>query len=142
MRSALSMDPLRRFMPTIGGLLFLATISTHQVSAQTGVIGRTVDPAARIGIVGVRVSAHDQRGREHGVTLTDSIGFFRLNLPPGEYLLRATFIGYAPAETRMIEFSENEQLEVLLQMSVRPLGMEPLVIVGSRTNAGRLKEYY
>ena len=122
--------------------LLSATISGYDAAAQSGVVGRTVDQAARTGIAGVRVSAHDERGREHGVTLSDSIGHFRLNLPPGEYLLRASFLGYATAETRMIEFGEDEQLEVILQMSVQPLGMEPLIIVGSRTMVGRLREYY
>lgn len=133
----------RGLVTTVFGIVILATtIRADSASAQTGVVGRTVDQATRASIAGVRVSAHDERGREHGVTLSDSIGFFRLNLPPGEYLLRGSFLGYASAETRTIEFSEDEQLEVLLQMSVQALGMEPLIIVGSRTTVGRLKEYY
>lgn len=126
----------------MAGLALFSTISPRLASAQSGVVGRTVDQSARTGIAGVRVSAHDESGREHGVTLSDSVGYFRLSLLPGEYRLRAAFIGYAPTETKAIDFGEDEQLQVILQMSVQPLGIEPLVIVGSRTMSGHLKEYY
>jgi hypothetical protein len=95
-----------------------------------------------LGIAGVRVSAHDENGREKGVALSDSIGRFHLELEPGEYLLRTTRIGYSAAETRKFELNEKEQIELLIQMDVRPIGVEPLVIVGKRTMIGRLMEYY
>jgi hypothetical protein len=132
-----------RIVPILAIATFLLSLQGPlPACAQSGVVGRAIDLAARAGVAGVRISAHDERGTQTGVTESDSIGHFRLRLSPGKYKLRAVRVGYQSAETMTFEFSEDEQLEVVLQMTVQPFSMEPLVIVGSRTTAGHLKEYY
>jgi hypothetical protein len=135
--------PLRFLMTVLSIVILLAfSIVPNSVSAQTGVVGRVVDPAGKTAITDARVSAHDDRGREHAVTLTDSIGYFKLRLLPGSYYLQSLRVGYEPTRTGTVDFSDDEQVEVIIQMSARPLGVDPLVVVGRRNATGRLREYY
>ena len=120
----------------------VAIVVPSPMRAQTGFAGRVIDPAGRTPVTDARISAHDDRGREHGVTLSDSTGYFKLRLLPGSYYLQAVRVGYAPTKTGTVEFNEEEQVEVIIQMSARPLGMDPLVVVGRRNATGRLREYY
>jgi hypothetical protein len=112
------------------------------VAAQTSLVGRAIDASSRLGIAGVRISAHDEGGREKAVVFSDTTGRFHIALEPGEFLLRTSRVGYVAAETRKLELNEKEQIELLIQMDVRPIGVEPLVIVGKRTMIGRLMPYY
>ena len=123
-------------------ILLAITIVPNSGSAQTGVVGRVIDPAGRTPISDARVSALDERGREHAVALSDSIGYFKLRLLPGSYYLQSVRVGYEPTKTGTVDFNDDEQVEVIIQMSVRPLGMDPLVVVGRRNATGRLREYY
>ncbi len=129
-------------LPAIAAAALLCGMLRSPAAAQTGFAGRVIDLAGRLPIADVRVSAHDERGREHGVTQSDSTGYFKLRLLPGSYYLQALRIGYAPSKTGTVEFDEEEQVEVILQMNVRPLSMDPLVVVGRRNASGRLREYY
>ena len=112
------------------------------VEAQAGLSGRTIDTSSRMGIPGVRVSAHSENGRELAVALSDSIGGFRFALEPGKYLLRTSRIGYAPTESRKFELNDREQIDLLVQLAVEAVSTDPLVIVMKRTLVGRLIPYY
>src|SRR5262245_8526223 len=115
------------------GVAIASSITPGAVEAQSSLTGRSIDASSRQGIAGVRISAHDESGREKAVALSDTIGRFYLALEPGDYLLRTSRIGYTAAETRKFELNDKEQLELLIQLDVRAIGVEPLVIVGKRT---------
>ena len=123
-------------------LLAPAMLAGQERDVPSAVFGRAIDQESRTGISGVRIAALDERGRERGVALSDSIGLYRITLEPGTYLLRAQRIGYQNTETRTFELDVHTHLETLLQMSVQPVSIEPLIIVGTRTMVGRLVPYY
>src|SRR6187431_1653821 len=76
-------------------LLFAsAALSAQETSVPSAVFGRAIDQESRTAISGVRIAAIDERGRERGAALSDSIGSYRITLEPGKYLLRAQRIGY------------------------------------------------
>src|SRR5688572_13578870 len=114
--------PHRPLMTVLSTVILLAlSIRPNSVAAQTGVVGRVIDPAGKTAITDARVSAHDDRGREHAVAFSDSVGFFKLRLLPGSYYLQSVRVGYEPTKTGTVDFSDDEQVEVIIQMSARPL---------------------
>jgi hypothetical protein len=130
--------------PGLFSLLLLAPapLVGQESEVPSAVFGRAIDQESRAAISGVRIAAIDDRGRERGAAISDSIGSYRITLEPGKYLLRAQRIGYQTAETRSFELDVHTHLETLLQLSVQAVSIEPLIIVGSRTMVGRLVPYY
>jgi hypothetical protein len=122
--------------------LFLLAILGRDAHPQSWVTGQTIDPSNKLPIAGVRVSAHDEAGKESSVVLTDSSGHFFLQLAPGRYLLKASRIGYASTESKTFELEDFQRILVTLHLGVQPIGVDPLVVVSRRSLAGRLVEYY
>src|SRR5690554_2941275 len=89
------MPRLLRLTLVLVGLVALA-VPAHAQSVVTGaaVDAVTGEALPGVNVVAIRLAADStQTG-----TATDADGAFRLALPSGAYVLRLSFIGYAPAE--------------------------------------------
>jgi hypothetical protein len=62
-------------------------------------------------------------------TVSNLYGFYSLSLPPGEYLLTYSFIGYTPAEMK-IKLTEN--LTIPVELMSEEMQLEEIVITGER----------
>jgi hypothetical protein len=97
------------------------------------ITGRVVDAdnngrirAAEIMLVQIDSSAR---------TLTDSAGAFRFRAIPGMWTLRVHALGYEDLITAPMQLAEKEHLSVVVLMSVRPLALAPLTVVGRSNRA-------
>lgn len=78
---------MRKFFFLAVLLLFPVLLSSGQVTGGT-LRGKVADTARAV-ILGAGVSATGPDGKEHRAE-TDNSGEFRLNLPPGQYVVRVT----------------------------------------------------
>ncbi len=111
-------------------LIFLFAVSSFSLAAATvgAIQGRVIDaadkrplPGANVFIVGTFIGAS-----------TDADGRFRIDgVQPGEYVLKAGYIGYAAAE-KEIRVSVNRTLTVDLALRQTALPGEQVVVTGSR----------
>jgi len=94
-------------------------------------ISGKVTDASGNGIPGVSVSvAETQQG-----TITDAQGNYSLNLSPGSYRLRFSFIGY---ETKIQEITlGNEPLTIDVTLEESITSLADIVVIGSRSTAVR-----
>ena len=78
-------------------------------------------------LVGATISdSHSGRG-----TMANGYGFFSLTLPKGEYILKASFLGYKPAGIEL-DLSEDKQVEIKLEQDLRVL--EEVLVVSANHN--------
>jgi TonB-dependent receptor len=86
---------MRRFQYCFFWLLLLISISVSRLAAQSGVgtiVGSVQDAAGSI-LVSAKITL-DPSGRQ---AVSDDHGQFRIaNLPPGDYTLTASYVGFAP----------------------------------------------
>jgi hypothetical protein len=113
----------------ITAFVLTAITSAH---GQT-ITGRVVDAdtngrvrAAEIMIVQIDSSAR---------TITDSAGAFRFRAIPGMWTLRVRALGYEDLITAPLQLAEKEHLSVVVLMSVKPLALAPLTVVGRSNRA-------
>jgi hypothetical protein len=132
-------------------LLCLALVTAHAVQAQTTgkVDGRVIDSATGDPLPGVNVVVV---GTMQGST-TDVDGYyFILNLKPGEYAIRASFIGFTAVtqeavrvrigKTTTVDFTLNEEVlegEEIVVVADRPLVQRDLTSTESAVSAERLE---
>lgn len=126
------------------GLLSIAPLLGLAVPAAAQVIaGTTLEAASGAAIAGVAVTLLGPDGTEKATAISDSAGLFRLLAPgSGSYTLRAVHIAYDTIASAPFELERNVQLDLELYMGVRPVELEPVVVVERRTIRGRLREYY
>ena len=105
------MQFLKRFL-AIGFFLLIALPSFSQ---NKNLIGQVLDslnqPIAYANVVAVNQTTQ----KIGGFSITDGEGRFKIGLPPGaEYLLRVSFVGYKQFELQLTEWSDQEQLKIIL----------------------------
>ena len=99
-------------------------------AATTGKItGRVVDFESGQGIMGVNVILE---GEEMGAA-TDQNGYYSiLNIPPGEYTLKFSRIGFAEVVYQNVQVKIGLNTEINVEMQAKTVGMERLEVVASR----------
>ncbi len=106
--------------------LFLCVWLSASAMAQTGRIAGTVtDAATGEGLPGVNVIIE---GTTIGAT-TSSDGFFSIiNVRPGIYVLRASFIGYAPMVVENVNVDINLTTEINFALREAAVGLQEVVV--------------
>lgn len=102
----------------------------HAIAGSTGKIaGRVVDVQTKEPLIGANVLVV-------GTTLgaaTDLEGYFTiLNVPPGTYTLRATFVGYSAREYHNARVSIDHTTTVNIELAPALIEVDPVVVVGTR----------
>ncbi|HMA61517.1 MAG TPA: carboxypeptidase regulatory-like domain-containing protein, partial [bacterium] len=99
-------------------------------SATTGKItGRVTDYQTGQGIMGVNVVLE---GEEMGAA-TDQNGYYSiLNIPPDQYSLKFSRIGYAEVVYQNVQVKIGLNTEINVEMQAKTVGMERLEVVASR----------
>lgn len=119
-----------RALPVLAVLpLSLTAIS---VAPAQIVQGRVIDAITRQPVASVSVQM--LRGTSQvGIATSDSSGRFLLRPPePGNYKVVASRIGYSPTESKLLELSLDQSVEVFLQLKSEPVKITPLTLSVSR----------
>ncbi|SFE19001.1 TonB-dependent receptor [Spirosoma endophyticum] len=119
---------LNRFL--LSGALWLLTLTA--VFSQ-GVRGRITDAVTKAGIPGATIAVTNAKAG----TTADSNGDYTLNLAPGSYTLRVTFVGYTN-QTVNVTISGNENTTVDVALTESTASLSEVVVTGTRS-AGRVK---
>lgn len=118
----------RRFASLVLALLLVpvaAAAQTGQVSGTVRAEGGQLLRDVQVLLVGTDIGA-----------LTSEQGAFQLSAPAGSYTLRASSIGYAPAEVR-VEIAPGQTSRVQLTLSERAIDLEEIVVSLSAVEARR-----
>lgn len=109
------------------GLVFV--LLPGAVTAQR-VVGRVVDGRTEAPLPMAEVRVESPAGVA-AAAVTDSTGTFviRANAGAGRYRVITRHLSYAPS-TAEIELGAGDQVDVLIRMSVSPVELPPLVVVG------------
>lgn len=95
------------------------------------VAGRVVDKNSGVSLDGAAISVVDSTGGIHGPVLSDNSGRFILPLPvEGTYVLHASRLGYDSISGIKVEVGRQEAVGVEIQMTVKPVELDSLVVVG------------
>ncbi|MFC5624525.1 TonB-dependent receptor [Algoriphagus winogradskyi] len=94
---------------------FFLLIALPSFSQNKNLIGQVLDsinqPIAYANVVAINQSTQ----KIGGFAITNGEGRFKIGLPPGsEYLLRVSFVGYKQFELKINEWSDQEQIKVIL----------------------------
>ncbi len=123
---------------TIGtALIGLAAVlaSSQAAVAQDGtILGTVTDADTRQPLDGASVFIV---GTARGI-FTSGQGRFQIQIPPGNYTIRARLIGYQDAEQQVTVLS-NQTVTVDFQLAVGGLIVDELVVTGSRTQRSALE---
>lgn len=106
-------------------LLFVPT-GTALAQATGTVSGVVADSAADRAVPGANVLIE---GTQQGTT-TDAEGRYSLELEPGTYDLRVSFVGYADAQRQDVVVEANETTTVNFQLTESAMQLEEVVAVG------------
>ena len=111
--------------------LILAAFAPPAAAQGTAsVSGRVVDSTSGAPVAGARVS---RVGASAGV-LTDRDGRYLLELPAGNYALRAQRIGFAP-QTRQVALSEGSTATVDFELTAAATTLSDVVVTGYGTDS-------
>jgi hypothetical protein len=136
---------LRVRPPGAVGLLLLALLLCPRPTTAQMVVGRVVDRSSGESLDAVELSLVDSIGRRHGPVLTDASGRFIISLPGnGTYLLHASRLGYDSIAGAKIVVDSSEAVTVEVRMTVQPVELPPLVVVGRAKSLRQrdLHEYF
>ena len=113
-------------------LIFILLLVTFQpiLAATTGKItGQVTDYQSGQGIMGVNVIIE---GEQMGAA-TDQNGYYSiLNIPPGQYTVNFSRIGYAEAVYKDVQVKIGLTTEINVELRSEALGMEGLEVIASR----------
>lgn len=117
------MTKLLRFVASVFVVVLLAATASY---AQTGTISGTVtDAATGNPLPGVNVV---MEGTTQGAT-TDAEGSYAIiNVSPGSYTVRATFVGYADQVTENVDVNINLTTTINIQMQEKTVGLDEVVV--------------
>lgn len=88
---------------------------TPKPAPTVALVGYVVDPDAKAGVEGARVSFYNQETGDWGEALTDKTGSFRILVRPGHYSANAWKDGYlGGAQTFVVEDEPTQRVDVLL----------------------------
>jgi hypothetical protein len=110
--------------------IIVGALGTCTAMAQTGKISGTVmDRETREPLVGATVQIV---GTTYGAA-TDVDGRYDiLNIPPGEYSVRATFVGYQEVTVTNIRITQGLTRDLNFQLAATAVEVEPVTIIGER----------
>jgi TonB-linked SusC/RagA family outer membrane protein len=113
-------------------VLFLAAVPAAQPAwGQTGTIqGVVTDSSTTEALPGVNVAI---RGSSQGAVTDDAGRFAIADVPPGTYVLDATFVGYDDGVRRGIAVRSGDTTRVRLSLAPKNLGLSEVVVVGYGT---------
>jgi outer membrane receptor protein involved in Fe transport len=122
-------------LPGLGAILALALATPSFAQRTTGAISGTVKDASGAVLPGVTVTVSGANIVGSQTAVTNEQGFYRiLNLPPGEYQLGFTLIGFRGVTRKGLRIAvggnveENASLEISqLQEAVEVVGESPVV---------------
>ncbi|MFQ5571584.1 MAG: carboxypeptidase regulatory-like domain-containing protein [Rhodothermales bacterium] len=120
-----------------GALVALALcIGATEALAQTAVVrGFAKDASDGQPLQGINVVLTDEGDGFYG-TATDRDGFFAISrIPPGRYLLRATFIGYQPY-TDSLTLAPGQILTYNFDISFQETGLDEIIVESEREATG------
>ncbi len=80
--------------------------------------------------------AHIQLKGEGRGSVSDVNGQFLLDLPPGNYVLRVTFLGMLPYE-KQLELVDKQELRVAVSLEADRLGLQQVVVSANRAEVAR-----
>jgi hypothetical protein len=108
--------------------LLLAVPANAQIVA-----GRVIDAGNDEPLGGVTLTLLDALAETSRSFVSNDAGEFIIAITaPGNYVLRASRIGYATVETPPIEIGEGEVVEVEVRLDVEAVQLEPLTVVVRR----------
>ena len=117
-------------------MLVLLLLGVAEGQAQNAVVrGFAKDASDGQPLQGINVVLTNDDGAFFG-TATDRDGFFAISrIPPGPYLLRATFIGYRPF-TDSLNLAPGEILSYNFSITFEEAGLDEIVVESERETAG------
>lgn len=121
---------LKKYFLPISFSFFLFSISFSQNLTQT-IRGKVVDGLSKSELPGVQVIAFNDSGKVGGAQ-TDVNGFYRLqNIPIGRVIIKASFLGYQPADFK-IEVTSAKEVILNFEMEESAVKVEEVVITASK----------
>lgn len=118
---------VRRTLVTIVLAVTPAAVAGQQVQ------GRVVDHGSGAAVPGAAVALEDSTGQVLRRVLADEGGAFWLwHTEPGEFLLSAERIGYAPVTDQTVRLDSGQVVRVELRMEPQAVPVEPLRVLARR----------
>jgi len=117
-------------------VLLMLLLGVAEVQAQHAVVrGFAKDASDGQPLQGINIVLTNDAGAFLG-TATDRDGFFAISrIPPGPYLLRATFIGYEPF-TDSLDLAPDQILSYNFSITFGEAGLDEIVVESERETAG------
>ncbi|MDZ7821988.1 MAG: TonB-dependent receptor [Candidatus Marinimicrobia bacterium] len=119
----------------IPGILLFTFCVQALFAATTGKISgvirnaRTGDP-----LIGANIVIYEDGRVTSMGAATDVEGYYAIiNVPPGEYEARISYVGYAPVRVTDIEVNINLTTELNVEMEVEAISQEEVVVVAARS---------
>jgi outer membrane receptor protein involved in Fe transport len=111
--------------------LLALTVSLVEVQAGTTgkIAGKVVDAKSKEPLIGVNVLLI---GKQLGGSTEVDGNYFIINIPPGNYQLRATAIGYSASAVSNVVVSADQTTKVNFEMSEQAIEVGAVVIVAER----------
>ena len=119
-------------------LLLGALAAPVPAAAQNAAVSGTVTDTTGFVLPGVTVEARDAAGDQAGTAVTDGIGAFTLDLPPGTYAVRFTLPGFQDAVRDAVEVGAGAPVTLDVELAVEL--EERVVVVGSRAQPRSVTE--
>lgn len=113
-----------------------------EVRAQS-VVGRVIDGSSGTPIHTAEVALLDSTGAPVGLAITNAEGRFSIRVAhDGVYRLEANAPGYAPLITKSLEVAYPEIVTVELRLGLRPIEVDGIDVVTTRSVPAPLADYY
>jgi hypothetical protein len=119
----MSLTPMRRIFPILlaGGLLLIASTPSAFSQQNPGAIRGTVTDQLEGLVVNATVVLRDARGKERTVNTNSSGNYEFRSLPPGNYEVRASAVGFTLREEKQIAVKPGAITTIDLQLSIEAL---------------------
>ncbi|MCF7885069.1 MAG: TonB-dependent receptor [Candidatus Marinimicrobia bacterium] len=99
-------------------LLLILSLPLYSIFSQTTgkIAGKIIEKQTGEPLVGVNVIVKGESGTTTGAATNQNGDYYIINLPPGDYQLRAQMIGYTPVVVENIEVSVNRTRNINLEL--------------------------
>ena len=106
-------------------LLFISLFSFQAFAQNATIAGKVIDKDTKEPLIGANVVLD---GTSRGAA-TDIYGFFKIkNIPAGNYIIRATYVGYTAETIKGIALGKNDSLFFTIEMKVSSVSTEEIVV--------------
>src|SRR5690606_29833692 len=120
----------------VASVLLLAFLPAAAAAQFATLQGRVTDAATGEALPGATVVLASDDGAERGTAATTDGAFALAGVPPGRYVLRVSFVGYAAAaDTLALAFGERAVRDVALAPDEADVG--EMVVEGAADEAAR-----